>query len=79
MDTVQRQKCTKTDPNGLPIDGYMTPLQVAKRFQMGRTWIYRRVAEGAFPNAKKFGNARGQPIRIPISDVEAYELQHQLV
>ena len=56
---------------------FLKPLEAAKRLGRGRTFIYERIAEGAFPNAVKHGEGRFAQISIPESDITSYIERHK--
>lgn len=58
-------------------DKLYTSNQAAERLGVSRPTIYNWVEAGLFPNAYRLSGGEKSPLRIPESDIKAFEARRQ--
>jgi predicted DNA-binding transcriptional regulator AlpA len=55
---------------------FLTPQQLADRWNISRVWLYTLKRRGAVPKYRKLGVSANARITFPIDEVEKFETEH---
>ena len=65
-------------PKPKPTSEFLSPREVAGKWNVSDRHIRTLITRGEFPNAMRLGTAKSSPLRIPIRDVELFEDRSRL-
>ena len=58
---------------------YLSVAELSERRGVSIASIHKWIAEGEFPNAYRTGPGRNSPVRIPMSDILAFEKKMRII